>query len=332
MTKFYKQIKDNQVLCELCPNYCILSKGQISSCNARQNIDGDMISMTYGKIAAINIDPVEKKPLYHFLPGSKTLSIGTAGCNMHCLNCQNHHISQNNPNEIDNKDFMPEEIIELALKNNCKSISYTYNEPTVFYEFVLETAKKAKKAGLKNIIVSNGFINPEPLYELIQYTDAANIDLKAFNPVTYKSLCKADLNAVLESIETLFRFNVYFEITCLLIPGKNDSQKEISEICEWIVHNVTNNVPLHFSRFFPVYKLQDIGPSPLEIIKKACKIAKSKGIKYVYAGNTDKINNNTLCNKCKNIIIQRNAYNAVVKGLLDSECCNCGNLINGVWM
>lgn len=332
MTKFYKQIKDNQVLCELCPNFCVLSKGQISSCNARQNIDGDLVSLTYGKITAINIDPIEKKPLYHFLPGSKTLSIGTAGCNIHCLNCQNHHISQHNPTQIDNKEFLPEQIVDLAIKNNCKSISYTYNEPTVFYEFIVETAKKAKKAGLKNIIVSNGFINPEPLYELIQYIDAANIDLKSFNPVTYKNLCKADLRSVLVSIKTLFRYNVYFELTNLLIPEKNDSEEEITEMCEWIVHNVTNNVPLHFSRFFPVYKLDDLIPSPIEKIVKACKIAKSKGIKHVYVGNTDKISNNTICSKCNNNIVLRNGYTTIIDGLTGSNCSVCGSVINGVWI
>ncbi len=329
--KFYKHLKDNQVLCELCPNYCVLSKGQISSCNARQNINGEMISLTYEKPCAINIDPVEKKPLYHYLPGSKTLSIGTAGCNLHCKNCQNYHISQENPDNIKSTHNTAEQIVELALKNNCKSISYTYNEPTVFYEYMYEIAKLAKASGLKNIMVSNGYINSDPLMEIAPYIDAANIDLKCFKNVTYKSLFKGELKYVLETISKLFKYNVWIEITNLVIPEKTDNLKMIEEMCDWIVKNVTGDTPLHFSRFFPLYNMQDLYPTPVNTILKACKIAKNKGIKYVYTGNVKEQIKHTVCPNCNNILIRRNGFDIDKINIKNSECENCNHQISGVW-
>ncbi len=284
-TKYYEKLNNGKVECTLCPHQCELSNGQTGICNARKNINGELESLTYGKPVAIHIDPIEKKPLYHFLPGSTTLSFGTAGCNFHCKNCQNSSISQASPDSIGFNAATPEQIVATAIKNNCKSISYTYTEPTVFYEFMLETAKLAHEKGLKNVMVSNGYINPEPLKELIPYLDAANIDLKCFNDSLYRKITTGNLQPVLNTLTTLKNSNVWLEITNLIIPGYTDDLKMIEEMCDWLVANGFQEVPLHFSRFFPSYKMQDIEPTPIETVEKAAQIAKSKGIKYVYLGN-----------------------------------------------
>lgn len=284
-TKYYEKIGNQKVKCTLCPHYCELSNHQTGLCNSRQNRDGEMVSLTYGKPVAIHIDPIEKKPLYHFLPGSSTLSFGTAGCNFHCKNCQNSSISQSSPEMVEYTDATPEQIVATAIKNNCKSISYTYTEPTVFYEFMLETAKLAHEKGLKNVMVSNGYINQEPLKELIPYLDAANIDLKCFNDSLYRKITTGSLHPVLNTLKTLNDSNVWLEIANLIIPGYTDDMEMITEMCDWLVANGFEEVPLHFSRFFPSYKMQDVEPTPIETVEKAAQIAKSKGIKYVYLGN-----------------------------------------------
>ncbi len=328
-TKYYTKLEKNKVRCDLCPNYCILSDGQTGSCKARKNVNGELESLTYGKIVAINNDPVEKKPLYHFLPGTTTFSIGTAGCNFHCKNCQNYTISQVSPDEIDYRALTPEEVVALAKKYNSKSISYTYNEPTVFYEFMLETAKLARKEGLKNIMVSNGYINKEPLKELIPYLDAANIDLKCFDDKIYSQLTGGTLKPVLETILLLKENNVWVEITNLVIPKHTDDLKMISAMCDWIVQNKLQDVPLHFSRFFPAYKLLDVQPTPIETLQKAAEIAKSKGIKYVYIGNVA-LESNTYCYACGEKIITRKAYN-VSNENFNGICPKCSAKISGVW-
>ncbi len=329
--KYYKKLEENKVLCELCPNYCIIRKNGISSCNARKNINGELISLTYNKPCAMNVDPVEKKPLYHFMPGTKTFSIGTAGCNLHCKNCQNHHISQNMSDEIFCREVSPKEIVQMAIKNNCRSISYTYNEPTVFYEYMLDIAKIARDNNIKNIIVSNGYINPEPLLEILPYIDAANIDLKSFNNSVYKSLFKAELNPVLNTIKEIYKHNVWIEITNLLIPEKTDDFKDIDAMCKWITENAGDEVPLHFSRFFPVYLMNEHYATPVETIKKACKIAKKNNIKFVYQGNVGEADSDTICYKCGTRLILRNFYSIYQINITNSSCDSCYQLIEGIW-
>lgn len=330
--RYYNKLENKQVLCELCPNYCIISKDKISSCNARKNIDGELVSLTYSNVAAINIDPIEKKPLFHFLPGSKTLSIGTAGCNMHCKNCQNNTLSQSNPLQIPAKSLSPKEIVKLAKDNNCESISYTYNEPTVFFELMLDTAIKAKKSGLKNVMVSNGYINIEPLVEIIPYLDAANIDLKSFNNSTYKTVFKSSLEPVLASIKELYRHNVWLEITNLIIPGITDRSKEIEQMCEWIIANTDTNTPVHFSRFFPQYLLNHLEPTPEISMKTAFEISNRLGLKNVYLGNLSVFTNNTVCSKCGKEVIVRNELRRVLKININNSLCSfCGRHVHGVW-
>lgn len=329
-TKYYQKLNDKKVECTLCPHQCGLAPGQTGLCHARKNINGELESLTYGKPVAIHIDPVEKKPLYHFLPGSTTLSFGTAGCNMHCKNCQNSDISQANPDDIDFIATTPEQIVATALKNNCRSISYTYTEPTVFYEFMLETAKLAHEKGIKNIMVSNGYINPEPLKELIPYLDAANIDLKCFDDSLYRKITTARLEPVLGTLELLKENNVWLEITNLVIPGWTDDMKMISEMCEWLVANGFEDVPLHFSRFFPSYKMQDVEPTPVETVEKAAEIARAKGIKYVYLGNVKSGECNTVCPVCGELLIKRHGYQTTNNGF-GGKCPECGFYVNGIW-
>lgn len=329
-TKYYKKLVDGKVECTLCPHACELSLGQTGICHARKNIDGELQSLTYGKPVAIHIDPVEKKPLYHFYPGSTTLSFGTAGCNMHCKNCQNSSISQASPDSLDFIASTPEQIIATALKNNCKSISYTYTEPTVFYEFMLETAKLAHKNGLKNILVSNGFINPDPLRELCPYLDAANIDLKCFSDSLYREITTGSLEPVLTSLKILKEENVWLEITNLVIPGYTDDMAMITEMCDWLIANGFSDVPLHFSRFFPSYKMQNVPATPVETVEKAAEIASSKGIKYVYLGNVHSGEVNTICPVCGYTVIKRKGFSSDTNGF-KGVCSECGFEINGVW-
>jgi pyruvate formate lyase activating enzyme len=329
-TKYYEKLKNKKVICKLCPHECKLSDGQTGLCNARQNENGELTSLSYGKIVAIHIDPIEKKPLYHFKPGSQTFSIGTAGCNLHCKNCQNSDISQKSPAELDFTETTPEQIVNSAIENGCNSISYTYTEPTIFYEYMLETAKLAHEKGLKNIIVSNGYINKKPLLELIPYIDAANIDLKCFNDSIYRKITTARLQPVLNTLKTLKDNGVWLEITNLVIPSYTDDLKMIEEMCEWLVDNGFENVPLHFNRFHPSYKMQDVPSTSIETLDKAYEIAKSKGINYVYLGNLRTEKTNTYCPYCGTIIIKRNGFETNVKDFT-GVCPKCGKEINGIW-
>lgn len=277
---FWKKEKDS-IRCKLCPRTCLLKVNQVGFCGARQNIKNKLYSLVYAHPVSINLDPIEKKPLYHFMPGTKTFSLGTIGCNLNCLHCQNWQISRAEFQE--NQEILPEDIIKHVKKNKIPSISYTYTEPTIFYEYVLETAKLAKKEKIKNIIVSNGYINEKPLKELLPYIDAANIDLKAFNEEFYKKTCFASLKPVLKSLKIIKKAKVHLEITNLIIPGLNDDMKDIEKMCKWIKNNL-GNVPIHFSRFFPHYKLKNIKPTPIETLTKAEKIAK-KYLINVHLGN-----------------------------------------------
>lgn len=327
---YYEKLDNNKVICKLCPHECILKPGVSGLCNARKNENGDLISMSYGKIVAVHVDPVEKKPLYHFYPGSHTFSIGTAGCNLHCKNCQNSSISQVSPMDIDFTEASPEQIVYTAIKNNCNSISYTYSEPTVFYEFMLKTAKLAHEKGLKNIIVSNGFINQEPLLELIPFIDAANIDLKCFSDSIYRDITTASLQPILNTLKTLKEQGVWLEITNLVIPNHTDNLKMIEEMCKWLSDNGFEDVPLHFSRFHPSYKMQDVPSTPLTTLEQAYSIAKKHGIKYVYLGNVNSEKRNTICPYCNAIVVERNGFEAQTEGFTGT-CPECGKIINGNW-
>ena len=303
----------------------------LGKCRIRKNINGKLYALTYNKPAVINIDPIEKKPLYHFLPGTKSLSIGMNGCNFSCENCQNWTLSQSGLGVYYSKEIKTDYIINQAQECKCPSISYTYSEPFVSWEYVYEIAKLARNKGIKNVTVSNGFINPVPLNKLCKYLDGSNIDLKSIDNEFYKKICGARLEPVLEAIKIMHKNKVWIELTNLLIPGLNTQEQEIKKLVNWIVENLGKNVPVHFTAFFPQYKLADLEPTDLETLRKAKKTAEDAGIKFVYVGNLpDKEGNNTYCPKCKKLLIERRGF-SVIKNNLKGGKCICGEKIPGVW-
>lgn len=326
---FYKKLNNNITQCKLCPHYCTIKEGMVGICGVRKNISGKLYATTYGKPCSIAIDPIEKKPLYHFLPGSRAYSIAAAGCNLKCGNCQNYEISQARVENMPYHSMTPEQVVEDAIGKGCRVISYTYTEPTIFAEYVIDIAKLARKKGIKNVMVSNGFINPEPLKAVYKNIDAANIDLKGFTEEFYKKNCGARLMPVLETLKSLHKMKVWFEITNLVINKLNDDMKKISEMCTWIKENLGPDHPLFFSRFFPMYKLTNIMPTPIETVKKAYEVAKKAGLNYVYTGNLGK-ENNTYCPQCKVLVVKRHGFSAEEAKIKNGKCVN-GHRIPGVW-
>ncbi len=330
---FYKKLKEGVVQCQLCPHYCILKDQEIGKCEVRQNQKGKLYSLVYKKACSLNTqDPIEKKPLYHFLPGQKTLSIATVGCNLFCKHCQNCEISQARPAQIYSQDIRPQQVIKEAIKNKIKIIAYTYTEPTIFYEYMLETAKLAKKQGIKNVIVSNGFINPQPLLELSKYIDGANIDLKSIKDDFYKEICQARVQPVLENLKILKQRGVWMEVTNLIIPTLNDEEKDIEKLINWVKENLGEETPIHFTAFYPQHQLSYLPPTPPSTLKKARKTALKKGIKYVYTGNTlDEEGNNTYCSKCSCLLIKRNLFSIIENNIKKGRCYKCNEKLPGVW-
>ncbi len=314
---YYTNYK-GKVKCFLCPNNCVISKSRYGKCKTRKNVKGKLIPTTYGKPCSISIDPIEKKPLFHFLPGEKVFSLSTTGCNLHCKFCQNWEISQARLEEVPFKELSPEEVIK---KCKSKIIAYTYTEPTVYYEYVLDCAKLAKKKRIKNVTVTNGYINIKPLRRLYKYIDAANVDLKSFDNSFYKKYCGAQLEPVLESIKEIHKKS-WLEVTNLIIPGYNDDREKIKEMCEWL-KELDSSIPLHFSRYFPCYKLK-AKPTPEKTLLDAYNIAKEVGLKYVYLGNMV-LNNDTLCPDCGKVLIKR--YNNLL--VSEKKKCKCGYCLEG---
>lgn len=278
--------KENEIVkCLACAHKCLIKEGRTGICAVRKNIDGELYLLVYGKLASLAVDPIEKKPFYHFLPGSKSLSLGTVGCNFKCKWCQNYGISQaSKEREIFGSEKNPQEIVDLAIKKDCKSISYTYNEPTIFSEFVKDTAELAKKKGIKNILVTNGYFSKESLDYLSNCIDAMNIDLKSMNQETYEKYCEAKLFPVLENIKRVFQKRIHLEITTLIIPGINDSEEKLKKIAEFIA-SISKEIPWHISRFFPTYKMKDRAFTPKKTLEIAYKVGKNAGLKNIYLGN-----------------------------------------------
>jgi pyruvate formate lyase activating enzyme len=333
---FWKKEKDG-VACRLCPHSCRIKDGFFGKCNARANINGSLVSLVYGKPVSVNIDPIEKKPLYHFLPGSLSLSIGTTGCNLFCMHCQNWQMSRAKQeiqksakqDEADESgEITPETIVSLAIEKGCKSISYTYNEPTIFHEYAVDCAKLARKKGLKNVIVTNGYIQTEAAEEFAKYMDAANVDLKSFNNKFYKDICGGSLKPVLNTLK-VYHGKIWLEITNLILDRKNDNMKETEEMCKWIKTELSSDVPLHFSRAFPMNEMLDIRPTPKNTLSNAKSIA-DKYLNYVYIGNTEVPNgSDTICPECKKAVIKRQGYNTEI--LMNNGRCSCGKQILGIF-
>jgi len=329
---YFEKLPGQRVQCQLCPRECLLDVGQSGTCGVRFNENGDLKTIAYGYVCAMNIDPVEKKPLFHFLPQSPTFSIAIAGCNVRCVFCQNWQISMYKPSEVQSVYLSPAELIRRAKESGCPSISYTYSEPIVFYEYVLECAKLAHQAGLKNILVTSGYINPEPLKNLAPYLDGVHLDLKGFTDKYYLMIAGVKLAPVLETLKILRASNVHTEIVNLVIPTLNDSPADIQKMCQWIKENVGSDVPLHFSRFFPNYKLTNIAPTPVATLEMARKIALAAGLHYVYIGNVPgHEGENTYCPKCRKLLIGRSGYTVTENNIKNGRCKYCGYKISGVW-
>ncbi len=329
---FSRPSDDGRIVCSLCPHSCKLNEGQTGICGVRQNMGGKLFSLNSDKVAAIHSDPIEKKPLYHFLPGSESLSIAAMGCNFKCRFCQNHSISMvEDISDIAGERVKPEDIIDAAKRAGASSISYTYTEPTIYYELMYETAKAAKADGLRNVMVSNGFISQEPLEKIIPFMDGANIDLKSFSNDFYSYYCGGKLAPVLDTIRILDRSDCWLELTTLLIPELNSSEEEVGEIISFIT-DTNPEIPWHISRFFPHFKEGERSATNTDLIEEVLDKAKERGIKYVYGGNFDSGKwGNTRCSECGEILINRRGYHIDIENFSDGNCTNCNAEIAGVW-
>lgn len=283
--RYYRRLDHDVAECLLCPHHCRIANGKTGVCRSRRNYDGTLVSEVYAQPCSLAIDPIEKKPLYHFHPGTQCLSIACTGCNFRCLNCQNHEISQVTPNEVGHYNLSPQEVVGLCLEHHCPGIAYTYTEPLTYIEYVADTARLAHDKGLWNILITAGYVCQEPLADLLPFIDAANIDLKSFSDDIYQRVSGGHLSVVLDTILDMHDAGVWIELTNLLIPGVNDDMDMIRRMCQWIVKNGLANSPLHFSRFFPQFKMRDIPPTPLSTLKKAQLIAQEEGVQHVYLGN-----------------------------------------------
>lgn len=328
----YYSHNNQAIICELCPNECIIYPNKSGTCRTRKNIGGKLYSLAYSNPIAIQIDPIEKKPLFHYLPESNTFSFSTAGCNFICLNCLNWQLSQSAPQENPDKTFPPDKIISACQANNCQAIAYTYTEPTTYYEYMIDTAAMAKIAGIKNLLISNGYINKKPLIELSKYIDAANIDLKSFSDRIYSELNGGKLQPILDSLKIIKEKNIWLEITNLVIPKWTDDLEMIKKMCKWLYKNGFYDTPLHFSRFFPMYKLTHLPETKIQTLEKARNIALDEGIKYVYIGNiSDSIYENTYCHNCNELLIERIGFKTKSINLINGKCNKCSQIIPGVW-
>lgn len=326
---------DNEdVICALCAHHCRIKTGRRGRCGVRQHLDNTLYTLVYGELVAEHIDPIEKKPLFHVLPGTLSLSISTVGCNFTCKHCQNNSISQVTkltPEELKGRKSSPEEIVANALRHGCRSISYTYVEPTVFYEFAYDICVLAKEEGLKNVFVSNGYLNAEAIRKIAPYLDAINIDLKSFSDDFYKEICGARLQPVLDAIRLFKECGVWVEVTTLVIPGKNDSSEELTEIASFLV-DVDPDIPWHVSAFYPTYKMTDRRPTPQATLARARKIGDECGLNYVYEGNVPGAGGeNTRCASCGTEVINRHGFSVRNNRLRNGKCPSCDAHLPGVW-
>jgi len=330
---YYEKWDNKIVHCLLCPRKCVIPDKQRGFCGVRENRNGILYTLVYAEPVTINIDPIEKKPLFHVLPGSYAFSVATVGCNLKCKFCQNWQISQARPGEVKSMHVSPAELVEKVKRSGAPVIAFTYTEPTIFFEYMLETAKLAHKAGLRNVMHSAGFINPEPLKEICKYLDAANIDLKGFTQKYYEEICLGSLDNVLESLKIIKQAGVHLEITCLILPGLNDDPDTIRAMCVWIRKNLGSDVPVHFSRFWPMYKLVNLSPTPIETLEKARRIAMDTGLKYVYIGNAPgNPAENTYCPVCHRPVILRSGYTIIGRHIDKKGRCEYdGTNIEGIW-
>lgn len=329
---FFEKLENKRVKCNLCRHHCVIEDGKTGICRVRENQGGVLYSLVYRKLISENIDPIEKKPLYHFYPGTTSFSVATVGCNFRCLNCQNYEISQlpKDHDQIVGRDVAPEKIVEDAMSYRCKSIAYTYTEPTIFFEYAYEIAKIATQKSLKNVFVTNGYTTREALTTIKPYLHAANVDLKSFSKETYKKVCGARLENVLDCIRSYKEMGLWIEITTLVIPEINDSESELRQIAEFI-KSVGPEIPWHVSRFYPRYRLIEKPPTPVDTLRMAREIGLEVGLRYVYEGNVPgEGGENTYCYKCKKVLIKRYGYQIIENNIVNLRCPGCNTTFDGI--
>ncbi len=328
----FEKLSDERVKCNLCAHRCVIAVGKLGVCKVRQNRGGALVTLVYGETISQHVDPIEKKPLYHFYPGSAAFSIATPGCNFRCPWCQNWEIAHM-PREVGiirGVPLSPEQIVSKAKKSGSRSIAYTYTEPTVFFEYTYDTARLAKEAGIANIYVTNGYMTAETLDILHPYLDAANVDLKAFQESTYKRYVGARLQPVLDSLVTMKRLGIWIEVTTLVVPGVNDDSSELRDIARFIAEELGPEVPWHLSRFFPHYNMGNIPPTPVDVLHKASSIGREEGLRHVYLGNVLG-DSNTVCHQCQSVLIRRVGYWVEIVNLQGGVCSQCGTAVAGIW-
>jgi len=330
--RYYIKLPDREIECRLCPKLCRLGDKERGYCGVRENIGGTYYTLVYGKACCLNIDPIEKTPFYHVLPGTQALSLATAGCNVNCKFCQNWEISQARPEQIDAFDLAPEAAAARAVVSRCPSIAYTYSEPTVFFEYMYDTAVQARRKGVRSVVVTGGHINPEPLTDLLEVVDAVKVDLKGFTEPFYAEYVRGSLKPVLETIRTVARSKVWLEIVYLIIPTLNDRMDVIRDMCRWIRDEAGDRVPLHFSRFHPMYLVKNLPPTPVSTLEAARRVALEEGLRFVYVGNIPgHEGENTFCPGCGKEVIARVGYSVDAGRLKKGKCATCGTPIPGIW-
>ncbi|MCK4765958.1 MAG: AmmeMemoRadiSam system radical SAM enzyme [Candidatus Aminicenantes bacterium] len=327
--KYYEKLGEKKIKCQLCPQECRVADLERGTCGVRENRGGIYYTLVYGNLCSANIDPIEKKPLFHYYPTTTALSVATVGCNFVCRFCQNWEISQKRPEQVRSFELFPAELVRLAKARNCKTVAHTYTEPVVFFEYMLAGAIQGKKEGVPNVMISNGYIKEKPMRELCKYLGAVKIDLKAFTEKFYKDMCAGKLQPVLDTLKVLKDEGVWFEIVDLIIPTLNDSKQEIEAMTKWIVKELGPDVPLHFSRYFPTFMLKNIPPTPPDTLHRCRQIAVDNGLKFVYIGNLVSDAENTYCPKCKKLLIERLRYRVTVPGMSGSQCKYCNEKIPG---
>ena len=329
----YSPLEEGKVRCYLCNHHCIISPSKRGICGVRENQEGKLYTLVFGRAISLNVDPIEKKPIFHLYPGSTSFSIATVGCNFRCLQCQNHEISQMPADQgrIDGSTVAPSKIVSLAKEHRCQSISYTYTEPTIYFEYAYETAALASKDGIKNIFVTNGYMTEEALKTIQPYLDAANVDLKSFQEKFYKEICGSRLKPVLENLKLMREMGIWVEITTLVIPTLNDSDKEFEEIAQFIV-SLGPEVPWHISAFYPTYKMLNLPRTPASLLQRAREIGIKAGLRYVYCGNIPgEEGEDTFCPQCGRKVIERVGFRVIKNDVVKGECLHCHTKIDGIW-
>ncbi|MDI6849512.1 MAG: AmmeMemoRadiSam system radical SAM enzyme [Candidatus Saccharicenans sp.] len=330
--RYYRKLPDREIKCDLCPRFCRLGDKERGFCGVRENQDGRYYTLVYGQVASLNVDPIEKKPFFHFLPGSGAFSLATAGCNLSCKFCQNWEISQMRPEQVKSVSLSPEALVASCERYDCPVIAYTYTEPVIFFEYMFDSSQLARKKGLRNVVVTAGYINPEPLADLLRVVDAVKVDLKAFNQKFYSEYVRGELQPVLQTIKQIARSGTWLEIVYLVIPTLNDNPAEIRDMCRYLKEEIGPDYPVHFSRFHPMYLVKNLPPTPVSTLERLREAALAEGLHYVYVGNVPgHPGENTYCPKCGNLIIERYGYVIRKKELSGNKCRYCGQTVAGVW-